>query len=71
MKLYIYTNQNGFDETVRVPLVLCKNEFLPESVTKMDYFGKYYCPDFGEDHILLNNYYYADYAWMRWTIERC
>ena len=49
----------------------CDNEFLPQSVKDMDYYGQYYCPDFGENDKLLNNYYYADYAWMRWTIERC
>ena len=37
----------------------------------MDYFGKYYCPDFKDGDELINNYYYAEYAWMRWAIERC
>ena len=71
MKMYIYTNKDGIGETINVPMIACENKFLPKSVTDMDYFGKYYCPDFGDEDRLLNNYYYADHAWMRWTIERC
>lgn len=56
---------------MNVPLVECENEFLEKSVTDMDYYGKYYCPDFKEEDKLINNYYYTEYSWMRWTIERC
>lgn len=49
MKLYIYHNLNGYDETTRVPLVECQNKFLPQSVIDMDYYGKFYCPDFSDN----------------------
>ena len=71
MKVYMYTNKNGFDETYRIPLVPCEMEFLDQKIVDMDYYGKYYCPDFKDDDLLINNYYYSEYAWMRWTIERC
>ena len=74
IKMYIYTHKNGVNETINVPFVSCdgpSEEEIPQVVKNTDYFGKYYCPDYGEKDELLNNYYYADHAWMRWTIERC
>ena len=71
MKLFIYTNQNGPDETVRVPLIKCENPYLPKSIIDWGYYGQFYCPDWSDEDILWNNYYYKDNSWLRWTIERC
>ena len=71
-KMFIYHTIDGVVETINVPWVPCDGPpEIPQNVKDIDYPGKYYCPDYGENDKLLNNYYYADSAWMRWTIERC
>lgn len=46
-------------------------KYQDDSLTEAFYQGQYYCPDFGEEDQLYQNYYYTESSWLRFEVQRC
>ena len=57
---------------MEVPMVKCSaEEYQDQSIADAFYQGQYYCPEFGVEDELYNNFYYKESSWLRWEVVRC
>jgi hypothetical protein len=74
IKTHWYSNIEGDEEPYEkdlVPMVACDHEYVSPEVKELWYPGKFYCPEWKEEHQLFTNYNYERHTWFRIALHYC
>ena len=73
IKTHYYSNMGGVGTPYEydIDMVECDHEYVEAEVKELWYPGKFYCPDWQDEHVLHTNYNYANHTWFRVAIHYC
>ena len=73
IKTHYYSNMEGEDSQYSHPIemVECDHEYVTDEVKQLWYPGKFYCPEWTDEHVLHTNYNYVNHTWFRVAVHYC
>ena len=68
-KHFKYENEVYSSEDI--PIVPCENDLVPPFQKTIWYPGQFYCPDYGENHVMYKNWYQTEYSYYELQFAKC